>query len=123
MGDRFRLGVNYWPRRKAMYWWSDFDAGEVRDEFDVISGIGLDAVRLFLLWDDWQPDPGQVSKERLADLETVCDLAVERGLVLDVTFFTGHMSGPNWAPGWLLDATASHPSPHVRQVISGGRVV
>ena len=32
----FVLGVNYWPRRKAMYWWSDFDAGEVRDEFEVI---------------------------------------------------------------------------------------
>jgi hypothetical protein len=26
----FRLGVNYWPRRKAMAWWSAFDAGEVR---------------------------------------------------------------------------------------------
>ena len=29
----FTLGVNYWPRRKAMYWWTDFDAGEVREEF------------------------------------------------------------------------------------------
>ena len=23
---RFTLGVNYWPRRKAMYWWSNFEA-------------------------------------------------------------------------------------------------
>ena len=21
----FTLGVNYWPRRKAMYWWNNFD--------------------------------------------------------------------------------------------------
>ena len=36
MSQPFTLGVNYWPRRKAMYWWSDFDAGEVREEFAVI---------------------------------------------------------------------------------------
>jgi endo-1,4-beta-mannosidase len=29
----FVLGVNYWPRRKAMYWWSRFEADEVREEF------------------------------------------------------------------------------------------
>jgi hypothetical protein len=26
----FVLGVNYWPRRKAMDWWHDFDPAEVR---------------------------------------------------------------------------------------------
>jgi hypothetical protein len=29
----FTLGVNYWPRRKAMYWWSQFEADEVRAEY------------------------------------------------------------------------------------------
>ncbi len=48
----FTLGVNYWPRRKAMYWWSDFDEGEVREEFSVIRELGMKVVRLFLLWDD-----------------------------------------------------------------------
>jgi hypothetical protein len=33
LGESFVLGVNYWPRRKAMYWWSDFEAAEVREEF------------------------------------------------------------------------------------------
>ena len=37
----FTLGVNYWPRRKAMYWWSNFDEAEVRDEFALIKEIGL----------------------------------------------------------------------------------
>ena len=32
MSEPFTLGVNYWPRRKAMYWWNNFDAGEVRNE-------------------------------------------------------------------------------------------
>ena len=124
VGDPFPLGVNYWPRRKAMYWWSDFDGGEVAEEFDVIAGIGMSVVRLFLLWDDWQPTSGQVPAQRLTDFGVVCDLAAERGLGLDVTFFTGHMSGPNWSPRWLLDPDGvGHPSPHVRQVVSGGEVV
>jgi endo-1,4-beta-mannosidase len=117
------LGVNYWPRCKAMYWWSNFDADEVREEFDVISSIGMNVVRLFLLWDDWQPTSDTVSKERLRDFGKVCDIAAERNLKLDVTFFTGHMSGPNWSPKWLLDKNVLPASPHVRQVVSGGKVV
>lgn len=123
-GEKFLLGVNYWPRRKAMYWWSDFDRAEVADEFDVIASLGLSVVRVFLLWDDWQPSPESVSPDCLRDLGVVLDLASERGLGLDVTFFTGHMSGPNWSPGWLIDPSAtSHASPYARQVISGGRIV
>src|SRR5438093_6974808 len=117
---RFLLGVNYWPRRKAMYWWSDFDVGEVRDEFGVIGSLGLDVVRLFLLWDDFQPAPDIVSRERLDNLSTVCDVAADHKLGLDVTFFTGHMSGPNWSPRWLLNGDAV---PGGRLVVSGGQVV
>lgn len=123
MSQPFVLGVNYWPRRKAMYWWSDFDAAEVRDEFALIADIGMNVVRLFLLWDDWQPSPDVVSAACLKNLETVCDIAVENGLGLDVTFFTGHMSGPNWAPGWLLDEKASPPARYFKQLVSGGEIV
>lgn len=120
----FLTGVNYWPRRKAMYWWSDFDPVEVADEFDLISELGMDVVRLFLLWDEFQPEPDSVEDDRLDDLAVVCDVAAARGLGLDITFFTGHMSGPSWAPRWLLDGSSSrHPSPHVRQVLSEGRIV
>jgi endo-1,4-beta-mannosidase len=48
MSQPFILGVNYWPRRKAMYWWSNFDVGEVREEFSLIHELGLNVVRLFL---------------------------------------------------------------------------
>ncbi|MEP6988912.1 MAG: hypothetical protein ABI970_25140, partial [Chloroflexota bacterium] len=123
MAQPFTLGVNYWPRRKAMYWWSNFEADEVREEFAIIREIGLNVVRIFLLWDDFQPTPDSVSEERLKDLTTVCDIAADNGLGLDVTFFTGHMSGPNWSPRWLLDESAPIPAKHVRQVVSDGKVV
>ncbi|HEU5010997.1 MAG TPA: glycoside hydrolase family 2 TIM barrel-domain containing protein [Roseiflexaceae bacterium] len=120
MNQPFTLGVNYWPRRKAMYWWSNFEADEVREEFGIIHDLGMRLVRIFLLWDDFQPAPNAVSAERMDDLRTVCDIAADLGLQLDVTFFTGHMSGPNWSPRWLL---AGPPLPHVRQLVSEGRVV
>ena len=122
MPEPFVLGVNYWPRRKAMAWWHDFDRGEVRDEFDLLAELGLSKVRIFLLWEDFQPSADRVSTRALEHLVTVAGAAADRGLGLDVTFFTGHMSGPNWAPGWLLDRHAPPPRNGLR-VISGDRVV
>lgn len=123
MSQPFILGVNYWPRRKAMYWWQDFDADEVREEFDIIASLGMTVVRVFLLWDDWMPTPDTVCDECLDNLGTVLDIAAERGLKLDVTFFTGHMSGPNWSPRWLLADDVPFPAGTVRQVVSAGEVV
>ncbi|HJQ14339.1 MAG TPA: cellulase family glycosylhydrolase [Anaerolineales bacterium] len=122
-GDDFVLGVNYWPRRKAMYWWSNFDAGEVREEFSVIRELGLKVVRLFLLWDDFQPDPTSVSKEALDHLATVADIAGDNDLGLNVTFFTGHMSGPNWSPRWLLggDLPGRDDFGWIRDLVSSGK--
>jgi endo-1,4-beta-mannosidase len=123
MSQPFTLGVNYWPRRKAMYWWSNFDAGEVREEFSVIKEIGLDVVRFFLLWEDFQPEPDSVSKTALENLTTVCDIAAENGLGIDLTFFTGHMSGPNWSPRWLLGGSEHPYFGQPREIVNGGKVV
>ena len=114
----FVQGVNYWPRAKAMTWWHDFDPDEVAADFELIASLGMDVVRLFLLWDDWQPRPDEVSEACLEHFRTVCDVAARNGIGLDVTFFVGHMSGPNWAPGWLLGGEVD-----AQQVVSGGRIV
>jgi len=119
----FTLGVNYWPRKKAMYWWSNFDAGEVKEEFAVIKDIGMNVVRLFLLWDDFQPEPNMVAKDKLDNLVKVADIAAEAGLGIDMTFFTGHMSGPNWSPRWLVGGDLP-PEAHqgwLRDVVSEGK--
>jgi endo-1,4-beta-mannosidase len=126
MPDNFTLGVNYWPRRKAMYWWSQFDAAEVDADFALIQSLGLNVARIFLLWDDFQPEPNSVDQTALANLVKVADLAAKHNLGLDVTFFTGHMSGPNWAPRWLLEQREGFPSPYfgfMRQIVSQGKIV
>ena len=36
----FLLGVNYWPRQAAMYWWSRFDQDTVRRDFEQLRALG-----------------------------------------------------------------------------------
>ena len=100
--DRFRVGVNYWPARTAMSWWSRFDREEVAADFARIAACGLDSVRVFLTWEDFQPTPNRVDRAMLERLVAVADLAGDLGLALIPTLFTGHMSGVNWIPAWAL---------------------
>jgi endo-1,4-beta-mannosidase len=95
---RFRLGINYWPIGSAMGMWKQLDRGEVAEDLAQIAEAGFDCVRIFLLWEDFQPEPDEVSTERLEDLVAVADAAREAGLALVPTLFTGHMSGANWVP-------------------------
>ena len=37
-----------------------FDAGEVHGEFATIASLGMTVVRIFLLWEDFQPTPDSV---------------------------------------------------------------
>lgn len=120
MNDTFQFGVNYWPRRQAMRFWSEFDAAVVDEDFALLEELGLTTVRLFLLWEDFQPAVDEISGLALTNLERVLELAADHGLSLNVTFFTGHMSGPNWIPSWLLEGP---PSERVSQVVSRGRIV
>jgi endo-1,4-beta-mannosidase len=118
--ERFRLGINYWPSRTAMRWWSDFDAAEVARDFGRVAANGFDSVRCFLLWEAFQPEPDRVDAAMLDRLVTVADAAEQAGLTIMPTLFTGHMSGVDWIPGWALGGTDRDER---FRVVSGGRVV
>lgn len=118
-GKRFRVGVNYWPARTAMSWWSQFDRAEVAADFARIAASGLDSVRIFLTWEDFQPAPNEVDLEMLGRFVQVADLAAEHGLALVPTLFTGHMSGVNWIPAWALGGADGDDR---FRVISNGKV-
>ena len=99
----FRLGVNYWPGAKGVTLWKNFDIDEVHGDMATIAELGLDVIRVFLLWEDFQPEPEGVNCCALARLTGLCDAVAAEGLKVIVTLFTGHLSGHNWAPLWLLD--------------------
>jgi endo-1,4-beta-mannosidase len=117
--ERFRLGVNYWPARTAMGWWRDFDEVEVAADFERVADAGLDSVRFFLTWEDFQPAADRVDGPMLRRLLAVADLAAAAGLGIMPTLFTGHMSGVNWLPPWALGGSDGDSR---FRVVSGGRV-
>lgn len=108
--SQFALGVNYWPRSSAMYWWSNYDCREVQEDFQLLAQTGLRVIRIFLNWEDFQPFPEFISEKPLENLVVTADLAGSCGLKLIPTFFCGHMCGVNWLPPWLLDPTSSSGS-------------
>jgi endo-1,4-beta-mannosidase len=101
--EDFLLGVNYWPKRKAMYWWKHFSTDEVRQEFEQIKELNLHAVRFSLLWEDFQPERYKIDVRQMSNLEKVLEIADDLKLRCVPTLFTGHMSGYNWLPHWALE--------------------
>jgi len=115
---RFSLGINYWPRRSAMAMWQRFDFGEIKEDLDRIAALGLDAVRFFLRWADFQPAADRVDTAMLHRLVRVTDAIGERGLRAMPTLFCGHMSGVNWLPSWALDPAV--PAGRFRTITEAG---
>ena len=105
--QKFLVGVNYWPVSKGMAMWRLFDPGEVREDMARISDMKLSPVRIFLLWEDFQPDPRRINLKALDHLADTARFADDAGVNLWVTLFTGHMSGANWFPEWMLDLSGS----------------
>ncbi len=96
-----RFGVNYVPTRSWWYCWNDFDAFAIARDLDAIASLGLDHIRIMLLWPMFQVNPTVVSaihKERLA---TLMGLAKERGLDVCVVALNGWLSGYKFDPSFL----------------------
>lgn len=100
----FELGINYWPRRRAMYMWREHDPAEVRDELAHIADLGFDTVRVFTLMEDFLPQSDTVDHRRVDMLVDVASAAGDAGLSIVPTLIVLNMSGRIWWPEWLLDA-------------------
>jgi endo-1,4-beta-mannosidase len=101
----FELGINYWPRQRAMYMWRDFHLSATRDEMAHIADIGFDVVRLFALTEDFLPGPMRVDSRMVERLVQVCRVAKEVGLRVVPTLIVINMSGRLWWPSWMLDSS------------------
>lgn len=105
--NRFLMGINYWPGETAMYWWNNFDASAVKRDFSLLAEYQFDLVRIFLLWEDFQPEVKDISVKALNHLVRVAELAHGVKIQILPTFFCGHMSGINWLPPWMLESGTS----------------
>ncbi|HEX7594740.1 MAG TPA: hypothetical protein VF387_00220 [Gemmatimonadaceae bacterium] len=100
----FELGINYWPRRSAMYMWEDFDLGEVREDMSRIASLGFDVVRVFARTKDFLPTPAAVDATMISRLVEVVRAAADSALKVVPTIIVLNMSGTIWWPAWMLDS-------------------
>ena len=101
----FILGVNYWPQKTAMFMWRDFHKEVVDEDMEIVKSLGLSCIRIYLLWEDFQPTPKTVPTVMLDRLVEVLDTAAEKNIKVVVTLFTGHACSMNWLPPWMLLAS------------------
>ena len=123
-GKKFFLGINYWESKNATRMWRNFDAEIVEKDFKLLKESGIDFLRVFPLWSDFQPIQKQyseanltyeiqidgeplpnteigrsgVSEEMLKHFETFCMLAAKYDLKLVVGMITGGMSSALFVP-------------------------
>ncbi len=118
----FEIGINYWPRRRAMYMWREHDLAEVRDEMAHIADMGFEVVRLFLLTADFLPAPGRVDATMVSRLVDVCRVAGEAGLRVVPTLVVLNMSGCIWWPAWMCDERGTPGNLYEDPVLLGAQV-
>ena len=97
---RFITGVNYWPRNHGVQMWTEFDREEITDDMRMIARMGMNAVRIFLKWADFQPSPEVIDETMVRRFDEFLVMADEAGVRVIPTFFCGHMSGENWDVPW-----------------------
>ena len=72
---QFTIGVNYWPPKTGVYWWRMFEAADLERDFSLLAEYGFEAARIFLMWEDFQPEIHTVSVRALDRLVQVANTA------------------------------------------------
>lgn len=123
----FFIGANYWASHAGTHMWADWRADVVEQDFKRLSDAGIQVLRVFPLWPDFQPinllrtsngypveyrfgeeplpddECGQagMSAEAMAHFGEFLDLAEKYNLKLIVGLLTGWMSGRLHVPAPL----------------------
>jgi endo-1,4-beta-mannosidase len=100
---KFVTGVNYWPKNHGVQMWTEFDPEEIAEDMRTIARMGMNAVRVFLKWADFQPSPEIIDKSMVGLFDELLVMADAAGVRVIPTFFCGHMSGENWDVPWRGD--------------------
>ena len=118
------IGCNYWAYNAGIRMWRDWDIGAIRRDLTILSEHGVNTIRVFPTWDDFQPVKeyfganGNFAEYRMKDGtlpknksfldETIldrfsefCDICESLEIKLIVGLLTGWMSGRLFVPDAL----------------------
>lgn len=121
---KFYAGCNYWASHAGMFMWSDWRPEVVAADFEQMKEFGLKVLRVFPLWNDFQPiksftgcygrhieygideipladspsGRAGVSEEMMKRFRFLADQAADKNMKLAVGLLTGWMSGRFFVP-------------------------
>ncbi len=120
----YLIGCNYWASNAGVYMWRQFDENVVDKDFALLKAHGVNTVRIFPLWSDFQPVSHAFALDRtfyartndqplktragldetmLLRFEKVLDLADKYNFKVVVGLITGWMSGRLFCPELLYN--------------------
>ncbi len=117
------VGVNYWPGSCGVNMWTDWPADEIRHDLDVVRALGLNCVRFFLRWQEFEPRAGEYDPTAFARLDTLLGWFRERDLLAQPSLIVGGMSGGRFWPAWKEDRNLYADPFMVEQTTAYGRRV
>ena len=119
-GEVFYTGCNYWASNAGMYMWRRWDPKAVEKDIAELSRNGVNIMRVFPLWPDFQPltrmlggggtdkglaqndgplqNPAGVDEEMMRRFRFMCDVSQKHDVKLVVGLITGWMSGRLFVP-------------------------
>ena len=98
----FPVGVNYLPSGHDCRMWREWDPEEIERDFRKMARLGINTVRIILLWPDFEPEPGRYDREAIGRLEEIVEIAKRNGIKLLPTLVTGDLAGVKWVPSWAI---------------------
>lgn len=111
---RVRFGVNYVPSENWWFSWADWDPASIAADLDDVASLGMDHIRIMLIWSELQPNATYVRAELLDRLEEMLQLAAQRNLDVEVTVLNGAVSGVLFVPPYLI----SNSNGQIRNVLT-----
>ncbi|WP_431927959.1 beta-galactosidase trimerization domain-containing protein [Micromonospora wenchangensis] len=93
-------GVDYHPSAAGCRIWTDWDPQALRRDFRAMADAGLNTVRIFMFWRDFEPTPGHHDPVVFDRLRTAVDLADAAGLACVLSLLTIWMNGQRLDLPW-----------------------
>ncbi|MFF1379789.1 beta-galactosidase trimerization domain-containing protein [Streptomyces sp. NPDC058308] len=94
------VGVNYHPSPTGCDYWREWDGARIDDDFRRMAAAGLNTVRIFVFWGDFEPKEGAYDPVMTDRLRELAGTAGRHGLSCLPSLLTIWMNGQRFDPSW-----------------------
>ncbi|MBL1099178.1 beta-galactosidase trimerization domain-containing protein [Streptomyces coffeae] len=96
----FSVGVNYHPSPSGCDYWREWDGTRIDDDFRQMAASGVNTVRFFVFWADFEPEEGSYDPVMADRLRELAGIAGRHGLFCLPSLLTIWMNGQRFDPPW-----------------------